>query len=256
MADVLIVTGPMNSSQLGAKGYPWKRGRVIVLDVQAVGFDPAKGANQFHYAQALERFLGGESLRTAAARAAKEPVDHLALAWFSAGHGFASGVFKRGMAAQVDTFLCVDGCYTAFNSTPAWARAMAEGAASGQWDALVTASNTTPGGFPDAMAGWHYVFKDLGWAPKDGGAVAGFDTPAPSEVIRKGHFAWHGYPTVPHIKQVSTFGKAFVRAWDERLITSGGFGFLPGWFPAGIEGVAIGLGALGAAVAGWRWGSK
>lgn len=241
--NVLVITGPINRSQAGVPE------GTHVIDVQL-------GAGQvrsFHYAQAMQQFLAGRSLRKAV-EAKVGPVDRLGVLWFSAGHGAINEVLRVTDPAEVDVWLCLDGLYAGWKHQTEWATRLAKAAVAGETICVATASTTTPGEYADGLTSWRNVVVPLEVPPiVPPEALPGF--PPPAETWSSGDFVLLGYPDIPHWKQTPAVREGMMRVWTEGLPKGGG-GTVPGpdepggepegssgWLIAGVVAVAAGLAA-------------
>lgn len=196
--DILLVTGPLNSSQLGIpKDAPFS-----VVHVHTGQDD--KGSNAF--TAAMRSWLGGKNLRNRL-----EAKGKLGVVWFSAGHGAVRSILQTTDASDVDAWLSLDGLY----GSNEFAQVLAARAMVGETTLLATASPSTPGTYADCLSRWKDTTQEAGMPTCQGNGVAvEIGLPEPD-------FCWHreralvvGYKKIWHGQQVPECRKGAMRVWD------------------------------------------
>lgn len=237
--NVLIVTGPVNSSQLGIPDFPFSEPtRAYHL--------PSPGIRSYQYHAAMTSWLGGVALRErvkSKVLAPGEVLGRVGLIWFSAGHGAARALHDAQGPEAVDQWLALDGLYGPWTQPVPWALAVAKAAARRRTSLVATASTTTPGSYGDCLTCWKNVAASLGVKP-GGSALPAF--PDPAVVYRYGACCVMGYPDVGHHAQVPAMRAgmlgAFSRAW-----AGGGLSSASRWLLNTTRGkLTLALGVLGA----------
>lgn len=255
--NVLVITGPINSQQAGVQDFA---PATKVIDVQ-LGDGRVRS---FHYAEAMQAFLAGRSLRKAV-EARVGLVDRLGVLWFSAGHGAINEVLRVTDPAEVDVWLCLDGLYAGWKHQTQWATKLAKAAVARETVCVATASTTTPGQYADGLTSWKNVVVPLA-VPRVQPPVP-FDLfPQPAEMWAAGGFVLMGYPNISHGKQTPAMREGMMRVWstgttgidtvDDRQPPGPGPDE-PGSEPDGSSGWLIaGVVAVAAGLAAWAIGRK
>lgn len=211
--DTLLVTGPLNSSQLGVpKDAPFS-----VVHVHTGQSD--KGSNAF--TAAMRSWLGGKNLRE---RLGAQGRGKLGVVWYSAGHGAVRSILQTTDASDVDAWLSIDGLYGGNE----FAQVLAARAMVGETTLLATSSPSTPGTYADCLSRW-----------KDTVAEAGMPACGSTEVatelgLPKPDFCWHrdralvvGYTKIMHGQQVPECRKGAMLVWDRVRRGVDPYGSLP-----------------------------
>lgn len=226
----LLITGPVNGSQLGLSEYPWTH------ETRWYSI-PSNGIHSYDYQSAMHAFASGKSIRARAeAKLCKpgEKLGKLGLIWFSAGHGGASVAAGLEGAGAFDYWLALDGLYAGWKTPAAWAVKVAQGAIAKKTVLVATASNTGPGTYADCLASWRLVMKECGVAA-GGSELAGF--PRASEVYRKGAAIVMGYPDIGHHGQVPAMREGMIKAFDGRW--NGGLSSGLSWLTSTAQGKIV-----------------
>ncbi len=207
MRDVLIVTGPVNASQLGADAIDWARETTIVH----VG---GAGIRSTDYARAAKEFWPGgdsENFRARVARRVGFEPHRIGVIWFSAGHGAVSQWLHAGAEAEVDLWMCLDGLYA--GGVAKWAKKLVSAATRGKTGLLATASDSAPPGAPyrSGMGSWQQVLDESPQMVEASTAPTGFGDP--QRVFRSRGAAVMFFPDVDHHHQVAEFGVPMLDAF-------------------------------------------
>lgn len=209
MSDVLVITGPVNAQQLDIDGlapgtvvvYPYVEGTEI-------------GSSAF-----MERtlsWLSGKNLRSALVSRGIE-IDHLAVIWFSAGHGSIQSLLSEGTRpSDVDAWICIDGLYASWGYAAKWASSIAKSSMAGETTLLVTASKSTPGQYADGISAWKEVINavEMPSLDLDGGAID-LGLPSPAEVWGTDRSRVFAFPDVDHAHQVPECRAGAMRLWQD-----------------------------------------
>jgi len=206
MTDVLIVTGPMNASQLGVP----KDADYEVIHVHPTGKDIGSTAMY----KAMHAWLGGQTLfdRVRQHLGGEAPVvGKIGVAWFSAGHGAVKAILA-GLTDPEDVaaWLCLDGLY----GSNKWAIEVTKAAMQDKTSIMATASTSTPGHYDHSLDRWRTVVEanDIPQVPAHDATQWGL--PAPDYAWGSGSCLIAGYDDLGHHKQVPAVRSAMLRWWD------------------------------------------
>lgn len=201
MPDVLVVTGPMNSTQLGVP----KDAEYRVIHVHPTGSDIGSNA---HYA-ATQAWLGGRSIRE---RVALEVGDLglVGVAWFSAGHGSVRAILETSVPQDVAAWLCIDGLY----GSNKWAIDVAAAAMRNETSIMATASTSTPGPYDHSLGRWRATAAEVGLPEVVPDAATQWGLPAPQQCWGEGSCLVAGYNDLDHFHQVPATREAMLRWWQ------------------------------------------
>jgi len=201
MTDALIVTGPVNATQLGVP----KDAEYHVLHIHPKGSDIGSTAMGI----AAATWLGGLSIRDRVEKMVG-PVDRIGVAWFSAGHGSVRSILKTSKPESVAAWICIDGLY----GSNEFAVELAESAMRGDTSLLATASVSTPGQYDHSLDRWRDVAARVEAPLADGSVATGLGLPPPAECWSEGRCLIAGYPDIGHGAQVPAMRDAALRWWD------------------------------------------
>ena len=201
--DALVVTGPMNSYQLGVPKDPG----YAVVTVHPKGDDI--GSDAMH--QAMTSWLAGESLRARIQRELDEPLGCLGVAWFSAGHGAVRAVLEGSTSpSDVQAWLCLDGLY----GQNWWAVDLAKDAARDRTALMATASTSTPGDYSHSLDRWRDAVAKAGLPQADPSVAEAWGLPKPDQTWAQGAAIVAGYESLGHHQQVPAVRAGMLRYWE------------------------------------------
>jgi len=203
MTDVLLITGPMNASQLGVPADATYK----VVQVHPSGSDIGSNA----YYKTMAAWLGGMSLRERLQAAVNGSVDKVGVAWFSAGHGAIKAILAGSTApSDVEAWLCLDGFY----GSNKWAIAVTEAAMRNDSSIMASASTSTPGQYEHSLDRWRSVVEANSIPAVSPDAATQWGLPAPDYCWGSGSCLIAGYENLGHHKQVPAVREAMLRWWD------------------------------------------
>jgi hypothetical protein len=203
MRDVLLITGPMNATQLGVPD----DADYDVVQVHPPGSDLRSSM----YHQAMLIWLQGLPLRTRLEKKLGGPVGKIGVAWFSAGHGAVKALLKgETVATDVSAWLCLDGLY----GSNAFAVTICEWAIENQTSILATASTSTPGQYDHSLDRWRDAVAKAKVPAISVDAAARWDLPQPDELWGAGSCMVAGYEHLGHHEQVPAVREAMLKWWN------------------------------------------
>lgn len=248
MTDLLIITGPVNASQLRVDELSPGTRHVYV------GSGGGTGSSDMY--AAVQAWLGGKSLRERALE--HEPnLRRLGVVWFSAGHGGVQAMLKTSEPDEAQAWLCIDGLYTAWKHRAGWATELAQAAADARTTMLASASPSTPGQYADSRSAWLEVMAHMGLQPSPDASqtAVSMGIPEPTSAYQRGAFLLATYEDIGHAQQVPSLRNGFMSWWNAVreakphlpvVAQPEDGGLHPGWL---VLGAAGGVAALLAAKA-------
>lgn len=200
MTDVLLITGPMNRSQLGVPASP----PYEVVQVHPTG--PDIGSTAYH--QAMRSWLHGKTLRQ---RLDRGPADRVGVAWFSAGHGAIKAILSGDtQPSDAQAWLCLDGLYGSND----FAVRLAHAAAVNHTSLMATASTSTPGHYDHSLDRWRDAVAKASIPSEPASAATQWGLPEPDELWGVNGCLVAGYETLGHHQQVPAVRAAMLRWWN------------------------------------------
>lgn len=202
MTDVLLVTGPMNATQLGVPS----DADYAVVQVHPSGSDI--GSTAYH--QTMASWLKGLPLRTRLEQEVGE-VGRVGVAWFSAGHGAVKAILAGDTTPEdAVAWLCLDGLYGANDFAVRLARASLDSRTS----LLATASTSTPGHYDHSLDRWRDAVEKALVPEISPKAATRWGLPPPEDCWGAGSCLVAGYENLGHHQQVPAVRSAMLRWWD------------------------------------------
>lgn len=203
MPDVLIVTGPMNASQLGVP----KDADYEVIHVHPAGKDIGSTAMY----KTMQAWLGGQSLRERADRHVGAPVGKIGVAWFSAGHGSIKAILAGPTTpSDVTAWLCLDGLY----GSNKWAIDVTRAAMANKTSIMASASTSTPGQYDHSLDRWRTVVEANSIPAVPVNTATQWGLPKPDQCWGSGSCLIAGYEDLGHHKQVPAVRSAMIKWWN------------------------------------------
>lgn len=197
MPGTLIVTGPMNASQLGVP----KDADYRVIHIHPKGSDIGSNAMQ----AAASAWLGGKSLRDRVG--GTEPIG---VAWFSAGHGAVRAILSTSSPSDAAAWLCIDGLYGGND----FATRLASAASSSETSLLATASTSTPGQYDHSLDRWRDAVAKAEIPEANPESATKWGLPPPDQCWGKAQCLIAGYLDLGHHYQVPATRAAMLQWWD------------------------------------------
>lgn len=257
MTDVLVITGPVNASQLRIDDLSPGTRHIYV------GSGGGTGSSDMY--ASVQGWLGGMSLRQRVTQV--EPsLRRLGVVWFSAGHGGVQAMLRTSTPQDAEAWLCLDGLYTAWGHRAGWATELVQASIDATTTMIASASTSTPGQYADSRTAFQKIMKYLEISPSEHASdiAESLNLPKPDEAFQRGAFLLSTYADIGHAQQVPSCRKGFMTFWNavrnaeappEPETSTPGQGaedsgrVSPLWLAAGAAG---GIGALLATRALWR----
>lgn len=248
MTDVLLITGPMNASQLGVPADADYK----VVQVHPSGSDIGSTA-YYNAMKSWIRQTGYDmSLRMRLLDEVPSP-GKIGVAWFSAGHGAIKALLDEDLTqpSDVAAWMCLDGLY----GSNQFAIDISRDAMTGATSLMATASTSTPGSYDHSLDRWRDVVDKALIPAADPSVATQWGLPAPDYCWGENACLVAGYEHLDHHHQVPAVREAMLRWWQAARWESPGKDD-PTRLPSTVSGKTVGIGVAVASaalvgLAGW-----